>query len=58
MFGEYDWHKSGTVYVCPELKVLWNLIKKETDSEKASDIIRDYILHNIVPAQKGIQSPL
>lgn len=53
MFGEYDWHKSGTVYVCPELKVLWNLIKKETDSEKASDIIRDYILHNIVPAQKG-----
>lgn len=53
IFKDCDWHKSGVVYVCPELRVLWPLIKKETDSEKASEILKDFIVSNIIPAQKG-----
>ena len=52
-FNKFDWHNSGTVYVCPELRTLWPLIKKETDAEKASDIVRDFIENNIVFAKQG-----
>lgn len=53
MWHDHPQHKNGQVYVCPELKVLWPLIKKETDAEVAVSIIRKYLADNVVLAEAG-----
>ena len=48
-------YHDGMVYVCPELKVLWPLIKKETDTSQASKIINNFLHNNVVEAEEGVK---
>ena len=58
MWSKYDFHKEGYVYVCPELTTLWPLVKKETNQNKAIDIINEYIHGNVVLARPGVKPPV
>lgn len=56
VWGDYPDHKSGMVYACPELKLLWPLIKKETDVARASEIINNFFRNNVVIAKEGTKA--
>lgn len=53
MWADYEGHRKGYVYVCPELRILWPLIKKETDTERASDSVRKHFRENVEVAVQG-----
>lgn len=50
-------HRSGYVYVCPELTYLWPMIRKETNQDVAVETIRSFLMNpkNIKYATPGVR---